>query len=194
MLSVASSMLSVASSKTSMLSVASSFLPSGIQSTVGSGPVPPTFGKNDHQTPKMGAIEIGYRSVLGKLDLIIYCPMSGKCPLCNSVSIMRNTVGKCKLCYALPWPKTVVGVDMRCCKCNKHFITHDPVYMDSLPSGLQIKREFVSGKKNATHISLIRLLRSGLTVAQMERITGDGIRQEYLRLKSEYLELWDKVQ
>ncbi len=36
---------------------------------------------------ELRAIEIGYRSVSGKLDLIIYCPMSGKC---HSVSIMRK--------------------------------------------------------------------------------------------------------
>ena len=182
-------MLSVASS----ILVSSDSMPSGSQST---GPVPPTFGKSDYQSPKiseLSAMEIGYRSVPGKLDLMMYCPVSGKCPHCNSASIMRNTVGKPKLCYALPWPKTIVVVDMRCGKCNKQFMTHDPIYVDTLPSELQIKREFVSSKRYATHISLIRLLRSGLTVAQVLRIAGDEIQEEYLRLKSEYLKLWDKV-
>ena len=156
-------------------------------------PVPPTFGKSDYQSPKIGelrAMEIGYRSVPGKLDLMMYCPVSVKCSHCHSANIIRKTMGKRKLCYALPWPKAIVGVDMRCGKCTKHFMTHNPIYVDTLPSELQIKREFVSGKKHATQISLIRLLRSGLTVAQVERIAGDEIKENQ-RLKSE---IWDKVQ
>ena len=54
-------------------------------------------------------------------------------------------------------------------------------------------REFVSSKGNGTHISLLRLLRSGLTVAQVERYIDDEVRQHYLMLKSRYIELWDKV-
>ena len=107
--------------------------------------------------------------------------------------ITANSVGKRKLCYAIPWPKTTVGVDMRCGKCNKHFMTHDPSYVDTLPSDQQIKREFVSSKGNGSHISLLRLLRSGLTVAQVERYIEDEVRQHYLMLKSKYIELWDKV-
>ena len=49
---------------------------------------------------------------------------------------------------------------MRCGKCWKHFMTHDLAYIDTLPSEEQVKQDFVTGKGNATHISLIRLLRS----------------------------------
>ena len=51
-------------------------------------------------------------------------------------------VGKHKLCYAIPWPKTIVGVDMRCGKCKKHFMTHDPSYVDTLTSEEKIRRDF----------------------------------------------------
>ena len=82
---------------------------------------------------------------------------------------------------------------MRCYMCKKHFMTHDPAYVDTLPSGDQVKKEFVAGKGLATHVSLIRMLRSGTTVSQVERCIEDEVRQHYLRLKSEFLELWDKV-
>ena len=72
-------------------------------------------------------------------------------------------------------------------------MTHDFSYVDTLPSEEQVQRDFVSGKGNGSHISLLRLLRSGLTVAQVERYAEDEVREHYLRLKSKYIELWDKV-
>ena len=72
-------------------------------------------------------------------------------------------------------------------------MTHDTTYVDTLPSEEQIKRDFVTSKGNGSHISLLRLLQSGLTVAQVERYTEDEVRQHYLMLKSKYIELWDKV-
>ena len=72
-------------------------------------------------------------------------------------------------------------------------MTHNPNYVDTLPSEEQEKREFVSAKGNGSHISLLRLLRSGLTVAQVERYVEDEVREHYLMLKSKYIELWEKV-
>ena len=163
---------------------------------VGSGPVPPNFNRSDFQSPtisELRVIGIGTKTAPGKLDLLVYCPLKGRCPHCKSTLITANSVGKRKLCYAVPWPKTIVGVDMRCYKCKKHFMTHDTTYVDTLPSEEQVKREFVSGKGYGSHISLLRLLRSGLTVAQVERYVEDEVRQHYLRIKSQYIELWDKV-
>ena len=163
---------------------------------VETGPVPPKFDRSDFQSPtisELRATGIGVRTFPGKLDLIVYCPLKGRCPHCNSSLITANSVGKRKLCYAVPWPKTITGADMRCGKCSKHFMTHDPSYVDTLPSDQQIKHEFVSSKGNGSHISLLRLLRSGLTVAQVERYIDDEVRQHYLMLKSRYIELWDKV-
>ena len=96
---------------------------------VGSGPVPPKFDRSDFQSPtisELRAIGIGIKTFPGKLDLLVYCPLKGRCPHCNSALITANSVGKRKLCYAIPWPKIIVGVDMRCNKCKKHFMTHDP--------------------------------------------------------------------
>ena len=163
---------------------------------VGTGPVPPKFDRSNFQSPmisELRAIGIRVRTFLGKLDLIIYCPLKGRCSHCNSALITANSVGKRKLCYAILWPKTIVGVDMRCGKCNKHFMMHNLSYVDTLPSDQQIKREFVSSKGNGSHITLLRLLWSGLTVAQVERYIADEVQQHYLMLKSNYIELWDKV-
>ena len=82
---------------------------------------------------------------------------------------------------------------MRCTRCKKHFMTHDARYVDTLPSAEQIKREFVTAKGNGSHISLLRLLRSGLTVAQVERYVEDEVREHYLQMKAKYIDLWDKV-
>ena len=82
---------------------------------------------------------------------------------------------------------------MRCNKCKKHFMTHDPNYVNTLPSEEQVKREFVTTKGNGSHICLLRLLRAGLTVAQVERYIEDEVREHYLLLKSKYVDLWDKV-
>lgn len=183
------STMSVASTSTAITS-------SNLPKPPGSGPVPLKFDRSNFQSPTIGelrSIRIGLKTSPGKLDLVVYCPLGGRCPHCKSSIISANSVGKRKLCYAIPWPRTIVGVDMRCGKCNKHFMTHNPSYVDTLPSEDQVKREFVTGKGNATDISLIRMLRSGLTVAQVERYIEDEVRQHYLRLKSEYLELWDKV-
>ena len=65
-------------------------------------------------------------------------------------------------------------------------MTHDPAYVDTFPSEKQLKREFVTGKGNATHVSLIRLLRSGMTMSQIECYIEDEIREHYLRLKSSF--------
>ena len=65
----------------------------------------------------------------GKLDLLVYCPLNGRCPYCKLALIhIINLVGKCKLCYAVPCPKTIVGADMKCSQCKKHFMTHDSNY------------------------------------------------------------------
>lgn len=72
-------------------------------------------------------------------------------------------------------------------------MTHDTAYINTLPMEEQIRRDFVSSKGNGTHISLIRMLRSGLTVAQVERYIGDEVREHYLMMKSNYIALWDKV-
>ena len=164
---------------------------------VGSGPVPPKFDSSNFQSPTIGelrAIGIGIKTFPGKLDLLVYCPLKGRCPHCKSALITANSVGKRKLWYTIPWPKTIVGVDMKCGKCNKHFMTHDTNYVNTLLSEEQIKQEFVTAKGNGSHISLLRLLWSGLTVAQVEQYIQDEVREHYLLLKSKYIELWDKVQ
>ena len=158
--------------------------------------MPPKFDRSDYQSPTISEVRtigIGVKTSPGKLDLLVYCPLKGRCPHCNSALITANSVGKRKLCYAIPWPKTIVGVDMRCGKCKKHFMTHDTSYVYTLPSEDQIRRDFVTAKGNGSHISLLRLLRSGLTVAQVERYIGDEVLEHYLQLKSKFLELWDKV-
>ena len=132
---------------------------------VGSGRVSPKFDRCDFQAPTIGqlrAIGIGLKTTPRKLDLLVYCPLKGRCPHCKSAMITANSVGKRKLCYAIPWPKTIVGADMRCGTCKKH-MTHDTIYVDTLPSEEQVKREFVTTKGNGSHISLLRMLRSGLT-------------------------------
>ena len=72
-------------------------------------------------------------------------------------------------------------------------MTLDSSYVDTLSSGDQVKKEFVCGKGHATHISIIRLLRSGMTVSQLERLLDDEVRERYLRMKSDFIEQWDKV-
>ena len=133
--------------------------------------MPPKFDRSDFQAPtisELRAIGIGAKSCPGKLDLLVYCPLMGCCPHCKSSLIAANSVGKRKLCYAIPWPKTIVGADMRCGRCKKHFMTHDTKYVDTLPLSEQVKRKFVTAKGNGSHISLLRLLRSGMTVAQVQ--------------------------
>ena len=73
---------------------------------------------------------------------------------------------------------------------QKHFMTHDMNYVDTLLSEEQVKREFVTTKGNRSHIFLLHLLRSGLIVAQVERYVEDEVREHYLLLKSKYI---DKV-
>ena len=72
-------------------------------------------------------------------------------------------------------------------------MTHDTSYVETLPTAEQIKREFVAGKGNGSHAFLLRLLRSGMTVSQVQRVIEDDVREHYLMLKSNYVELWDKV-
>ena len=72
-------------------------------------------------------------------------------------------------------------------------MTHDTKDVDTLPSAEQIKREFVTAKGNGSHTSLLRLLRLGMTVAQVERHTEDEVRERYLQMKAKYIDQWDKV-
>ena len=67
---------------------------------------------------------------------------------------------------------------------------HDTKYVDTLPSAEQMKKEFVTAKGNGSHTSLLRLLRSGMTVAQVERYIEDKVRERYLQTKAD---LWAKV-
>ena len=108
------------------LSSSSATAPSLFSSSTvaGSGPVPPKFDRSGFQVPtisELRVIGIGTKSCPGKQDLLVYCPLTGHCPHCKSSLIAANSVGKRKLCYAIPWPKTIVGVDMRCGRCKKHF-------------------------------------------------------------------------
>ncbi len=107
--------------------------------------------------------------------------------------ISANSVRRRKLIYAIPWPKSLVGIDMRCGKCKKHWLTHDPKYVSTLPMSVQLQQTCISTKGNGTDLSLIRMLRSGLTVAQVERLVQEEVTQHCLHLKSEYIALWDKV-
>ena len=121
----------------------------------GSGPVHPIFDKSAFQTPTIGelrALGIRTKTAPGKLDLLVYCPLKGRCPHCI-------------------------------------FMTHDSSYVDTLPTTEQIKREFVSCKGNGSHISLRQLLRSELTVAQVERYIEDEVQEHYLQMKAKYIEL-----
>ncbi len=166
------------------------------QPKTATGPAPPKFDKSNFQSPtiaELRAIGIGLKKSPGKLELIVYCPMSGRCPHCNSMMISANSVGSRKLIYAIPWPKSLVGIDMRCGKCKKHWLTHDPKYVRTLPMSVQLQQTCISTKGNGTDLSLIRMLRSGVTVAQVERLVQEEVTQHYLHLKSEYITLWDKV-
>lgn len=163
---------------------------------ISSGPVPPKFDKSSFQSPTIGelrAIGIGKRTALGKLDLLVFCSMNGKCPHCNSTLITANSVGKKKLCHAVPWPKSIVGADMKCKKCHRILLTHDSRFVETFPTTEEMKRKFISCKGNGSHIFLIRMLRSGLTVAQVLRYIEDEVMEHYLKFKAEYTELWDKV-
>ena len=73
---------------------------------------------------------------------------------------------------------------------------HDPrhqLHVRQHPPYSGVKREFVTAKGNGSHISLLRLLRTGLTVAQVERYLEDEVQKHYLKMKDKYIELWDKV-
>ena len=72
-------------------------------------------------------------------------------------------------------------------------MSHDPMYVETLPSGEQLRREFVATKGYGTHIDIVQLLRSGMTLAQVERFMEDQVREHYLMQKSKYIELWDKA-
>ena len=123
--------------------------------------MPPKLDRSDFQSPtisELRAIGIGTKSSPGKLDLSVYCPLMGRCPHCKSTLIAANSVGKRKLCYTIPWPKTIIGADMRCSRCKKHFMKHNTKYVDTLLSAEQIKREFVMAKGKGSHTSLLRSL------------------------------------
>ncbi len=148
------------------------------QPKTATGPVPPKFDKSNFQSPtiaELRAIGIGLKKSPGKLDLLVYCPMSGRCPHCNSMMISANSVGSRKLIYVIPWPKSLVGIDMRCGKCKKHWLTHDPKYVSTLPMSVQLQQTCISTKGNGTDLSLIRMLRSGVTVAQVERLVQEKL-------------------
>lgn len=68
-------------------------------------------------------------------------------------------------------------------------MTHGTKYVDTLPSAEQIKS--LSG--NGSHISLLRLLHSGMTVAQEERYIKVEVWERYIQMKAKYINLWDKV-
>ena len=114
-------------------------------------------------------------------------PSNKETPHCNSVLTTANSVGKLKLCYAIPWSKTIAGVDMRCGKCSTHFITHYLRYINTLPSDQQIKCDFIFSKGNGSNISLLCFLRLGLMVAQVEWYTGDEVQQHCFMLKTNTL-------
>ena len=72
-------------------------------------------------------------------------------------------------------------------------MSYDSAYLETLPTAIQVQCTFVTGKGNASDIGIIRLLRSGMSVAHLERYAEAAIREQYLQLKATYLELWDKV-
>ncbi len=120
------------------------------QPKTATGPAPPKFDKSNFQ----------------------YCPMSGRCPHCNSMMISANSVGSHKLIYAIRWPKSLVDIDMRCGKCKKHWLSHDPKYVSTLPMSVQLQQTCISTKGNGTDLSLIRMLRSGMTGTGGETCAG----------------------
>ena len=76
---------------------------------------------------------VSYHSTSHRLDHYQSLRGTSKVEAVHSVldrTITANSVGKRKLCYAIPWPKSIVGVDMKCGRCKKHFMTHDPSYVE----------------------------------------------------------------
>lgn len=166
--------------------------PSGDPSTradlpkVGYGLVPPRFDRRDIQSPPLSelrAIGIRTKICLGKLDLLVYCPLEGRCPHCKSVLSKANPVSKQKLWYAILWPKTMWQVLM----------THNTMWTPSLQQNRSSQSLSQQGVCHGSHISLQQLLQSGLTVAQVERYIEDEVWEHYLQMKAKYIELWDKV-
>ena len=64
---------------------------------------------------------------------------------------------------------------------------YDPRH-DTLPSSEQFQREFVTAKGNGSHVSLLRLLRSGMTVAQVQCYIEGEVQKHYLKLKANYID------
>ncbi len=56
------------------------------------------------------------------------------------------------------------------------------IIIKTLTISEQIKCEFVSGKGYATHVSNIRMLRSGMTAAQVQRYKVSELREHYLAM------------
>ena len=72
-------------------------------SKVATGPVPPKFDRSDFQAPTIAecrAVGIGTWTSPGKLDLLFYCSLKGRCPHCRSAVITANSVGKRKVLSA----------------------------------------------------------------------------------------------
>lgn len=81
------------------------------------------------------------------------------------------------------------SVDMRYGKCKRHFMTHNLSYIETLPSAEQKKREFVAAKGNGCHISIIRMLRSGLSVVRVEGYIKEEVQEHYLKFKTNFIDL-----
>ena len=92
----ASSLPTRSNTSSSTAASTSSTTSSTDQPQVGAGPVPPKFDRSDFQSPtisELRAIGIGTKTSPGKLDLLVYCPLMGRCPHCKSALITANSVG-----------------------------------------------------------------------------------------------------
>ena len=125
----------------------------------------------------------------GKLRTFLFAPKDGCCPECGEGITLRGT-SKSKLCYSIPWPYAIQGMEVRCESplCRKFCTTFQPRYIATLPWPIQARVQFlIRGHAYACDESIYIQMRES-SVATVLRSCEAVIMKEYLRKKLTYEE------
>ncbi|KAF4713518.1 hypothetical protein FOZ62_008448, partial [Perkinsus olseni] len=133
--------------------------------------------------PGMKATSIGWLRIpknTTALERFIFCPQTGQCPFCGTTDFVPHRPTRPKLCYCTPWPYTVQGLQCRCRECDRFFSTLESEYVSTLPPSDRVECKFIATPNgNAADLSIIRMMRAGLTASAAQRFIETELQQHY---------------
>jgi hypothetical protein len=127
----------------------------------------------------------------GYYDLEVFGYTGGKCPHCKGPLTDTSRVGKVKMVFTCSGrPRFLQGIQLKCGRCNNPgWQSIEKTYVDTLPLWQQRQlNAIIVGRATGVCMDLIRMMRTGITAASIERTCRSNLECWHAALEDEYNE------